>query len=112
MTVFQRISDFVTSLFHSLPTWMQTAIHNAFSAEFKILSSLVDVAVKDIETGGLTSASAVSAAKDIYAQLVAQNISTFNLQYVFSILNAALASSSVATPVVVTTSAPVDTPTA
>lgn len=97
--IFNQVKDKALSIFNSLPGWLQNLIHVAASDEGKILSGLVDVAVKDIEAGGLTSASAIAAAKDVYAQLLEQNVTKFNLQYVFSALNGALATSTVATPV-------------
>jgi hypothetical protein len=80
----------VKAWFTSLPTWLQSFVSKMATDEGAILDGLVTVAVKDIEAGGLSTASFVAAAKDVFAKLVAQNISTFTLQDVFTALNSAV----------------------
>lgn len=57
------------------------------SEEGKILQDLVGTAIKDVEAGGFTTASFVTAGKDVLAQLIARNIETFTIQHVMAMLN-------------------------
>jgi hypothetical protein len=66
---------------------LKSFIDKAATAEGKILNSLVTVGVTDLAKNGFTTAGFVATGKDILAQLVAQNISTFSLQEVMVMLN-------------------------
>src|ERR1700722_13721235 len=59
--------------------------------EGNILKGLIPVAVNDVVTGGFTTEAFIKAGKDVLAQLMAQNITTFNMQYVMSLINAEVA---------------------
>lgn len=78
-----RLQDF----WSGLPSQVRTFVGSLATDEGKILQSLVDVAVKDIETAGFTTVSFVAAGKDVFAKLVSQNINTFNIQHVIAELN-------------------------
>lgn len=77
--------------FASLPSWVQAFLDKTGTQEYTILQSAVTAGVKDVVAGGLTTASFVTAGKDILAQLIAQNISTFTMQDVMANLNMAAA---------------------
>lgn len=94
MTIFERLKETILDFVASLPDWMQNVIHLLISNEGKILQELVEVGKNDILTGGLTTANFVATAKDILAQLIAKNITTFNLQYVFGLLNMSVSQAS------------------
>ena len=95
----QAVNDF-NSWWGNLPPWAKNFINKLKGSEGAILQGLVAVAAADVQTGGLTTASFVNAGKDVYAKLVAQNISTFSLQYVIAAINQAVddAKSATATP--------------
>lgn len=105
MTIFERLKETILDFVSSLPTWVQGFLHMLLTDEGKILQSLVETGKDDLIAGGLTTANFVKTAKDILAQLVAQNISTFNLQYIFGLLNMSVSQAVPATPV----EAPADT---
>lgn len=77
--------------FTSLPSWVQAFLNKTGTQEYTILQSAVTAGVKDVVAGGLSTASFVAAGKDILAQLIAQNISTFSIQDVMANLNMAVA---------------------
>lgn len=81
-----RLLDFLHGY---LPSWLVSFIDKAGTAEGKILTGLVSIAINDVKTGGFTTDSFIAAAKDVYAQLAAQNITTFTLQDIFAMLNTA-----------------------
>lgn len=87
-----------------MPDNLANFVAKAATAEGQILESLVNVGIKDVEANGFTTASFVTAGKDILAQLIAQNITTFTLQNVMAMLNIAAApllpATSVTPPVV------------
>ena len=83
-----RFLDFLASM--GLPTWLVSLIGKVGQQEGKILAALIETAVPDLLKNGLTTAGFVQTANDIFSQLAAQNISTFTLQDVFSLLNAAV----------------------
>ncbi len=87
MTIFERLKETILDFVASLPEWLQNVIHLLITDEGKILQGLVEIGKNDILTGGLTTENFVKTAKDIEAQLIAQNINTFNLQYIFGLLN-------------------------
>lgn len=74
------------------------------SSEGQILEGLVSTAAQDVVSGGFTTASFVAAGKDVLAKLLAENISTFNLQYVIAALNIKVAP--LAPPIVVPSPVP------
>lgn len=76
--------------FSSLPSWTQVFLSKGGDQELTILKSAIPVAVKDVTEGGFTTAAFVKAGKDVLAQLIAQNISTFTLQDVMANLNMAV----------------------
>lgn len=69
------------------------------TTEGQILEDLITVAATDVVAGGFTTASFVTAGKDVLAKLVAQNISTFNIQYILGLLNIKVAPLAPAVPV-------------
>lgn len=71
------------------PQWLKDFIHKSESQEAAILQGLIHMALPDLQKNGFTTAGFVATAKDILAQLVAQNISTFTIQDIFANLNAA-----------------------
>ena len=99
---FERVIGGLEKQFNSLPGWLHSFIVKIASSEGDILQALVAVAVEDVKTGGLTTAAFVTAGKDVYAKLVAQNISTFNLQYVIAAINLAVSEAGLVTPEVKT----------
>lgn len=100
---FQRVKDWWASAMPELTAFVEMAATD----EGKILEGLISTAAQDVLTGGLTTASFVAAGKDVLAKLVAQNISTFNLQAVMAMLNIKV--SAAAPPVVLpSVAAPVD----
>lgn len=98
MSVMNLLKDLATGNFSHAATrvqdwWsgvspqIQHFLTEAESDEGKILEGLADVAVNDIATGGFSTASFVNAGKDVLAQLIAKNISTFTMQHVMAMLN-------------------------
>lgn len=83
-----RIKDYLINTL-GVPPFVVAFVDKALTDEAKILASLVATAKADLSAAS-TTADYVAASKDIYAQLVAQNISTFNLQYVFAMINMAV----------------------
>lgn len=79
----KRLEDF----WSGLPAPVRSFVGSLGTDEGKILQSLVDVAVKDVQVNGFTTASFVTAGKDVLAQLIAQNISTFTMQHVMAAVN-------------------------
>lgn len=78
-----RIEDWWNSMMPELKDF----VTKAATTEGQILESLISVAAQDVIAGGFTTASFVSAGKDVLAKLIAQNISTFNIQYIMALLN-------------------------
>jgi len=81
--------------FARLPDWLQSFISKMGTDEVAILSGLCNDAIADLmadiaNPSALTTAQITAQAKAIFAKLVAQNVSTFTLQDVFSALNSAL----------------------
>ena len=74
-----------------LPRSMQAAVALALTDEGIILDGLIGLAVTDVMKNGITTAGMVETAKDVFAQLVAQNIEKFSLQHVFGYLNLGVA---------------------
>lgn len=70
---------------------LQDFVTKAATEDGKILESLITVAANDVLSGGLTTASFVTAGKDVLAKLLAQNIATFNIQYIMALLNVKVA---------------------
>jgi len=100
MSVEQVVEDVVTGDFSDaekkISQWwsglipeIQSVFQILASAEGQILQGLVITAAKDVISGGLTTVSFVSAAKDVEAQLVAQNIK-LGTQTIFTALNAVI----------------------
>lgn len=83
-----RVSDWMLNSL-GLPPWLVDLISKALGAEFKILQGLVEVAKTDLSTAS-SKDDYVAAAKDVLAKLIEQNISTFSLQYIFAMINAAV----------------------
>lgn len=92
------LEDDVSSGVAKLPSWAQTLVTTLETGEGQILSGLVQTASQDVIKGGLTTASFVTAAKDVITQLIAQEIK-LGEQLVYAALNAAVAEAA-ATPVV------------
>lgn len=88
---FSGVYDDIVKSLQKLPPAVQKFITELESDEGLILQNLIDVAVKDVETAGFTTASFVAAGKDVLAQLIAQNISTFSIQKVIGLINIAAA---------------------
>lgn len=82
-----RIQDWWNSMMPELKDF----VTKAATDEGKILESLIVVAAQDVITGGLTTASFVAAGKDVLAKLIAQNVTTFNMQYIMALLNVKVA---------------------
>lgn len=80
---YARLKDWWKTTLPSLKDFM----NKAATDEGKILEGLISTAAQDVLAGGLTTASFVAAGKDVLAKLIAQNISTFNMQYVMALLN-------------------------
>lgn len=78
--------------FLSLPTWAQNFFAKEGDDELTILKGLIPVAMKDIVSGGFSTDAFVQAGKDVLAQLVAQNVTTFTMQEVMAHINMAVAS--------------------
>lgn len=66
---------------------LQDFVTKAATTEGQILEGLIAVAAQDVIAGGFTTASFVAAGKDVLAKLIAQNIATFNIQYIMALLN-------------------------
>lgn len=66
---------------------LQDFLTKAATSEGQILEGLITVAAQDVIAGGFTTASFVAAGKDVLAKLIAQNIATFNIQYIMALLN-------------------------
>jgi hypothetical protein len=94
----------VLGAIHDLFTWTRNrlaalpgfnklfnALSTASNDELAIVESLIPVAAQDVVAGGFTTDSFVKAGKDVLAQLLAKNITKFNMQYVMSLLNAEVA---------------------
>lgn len=79
----QRWQDF----YSGLPAPIRRVVGLLGTDEGKILQSLVDLAVKDVAANGFTTASFVTAGKDVLASLIAKNISTFTIQHVMAVVN-------------------------
>ena len=88
---FSGVYEDVVKSLQKLPPSVQNFISALESDEGQILQNLVSVAVKDVETAGFTTASFVAAGKDVLAQLVSQNISTFSIQNILGLINIAAA---------------------
>lgn len=84
---FKRLEDF----WSSLPAPIRAFIGKLATDEGKILQGLVNEALPDLEKNGFTTAGFVQTGKDILAKLLAQNITTFNMQEVMAAVNAAAA---------------------
>lgn len=84
------VAVYLKNRFVSLPAWVQNFLNKTGTQEYNILQGLVSTGVNDVVAGGLTTASFVQAGKDIFNQLVAQNISTFTMQDVMANLNMAV----------------------
>ena len=80
-----RLQDF----WNTLPAPVRSFVGNLGTDEGKILQGLVNTALPDLEKNGFTTAGFVATGKDILAQLVAQNITTFTLQHVIATINIA-----------------------
>lgn len=116
MSVGETLNDLVhgnfTSAWARVEDWwnsdafpeIKTLATKLATDEGKILEGLIAVAAQDVIAGGFTTASFVTAGKDVLAKLIAQNIATFNIQYIMAVLNIKVAPSA---PVVVDSSAPV-----
>lgn len=78
-----RLKDWWTSLSPGIQSFVTTIETD----EGKILQGLVVTAAQDVLTNGLTTASFVSAAKDVGTKLAAQNI-TMAQTTIFAALNA------------------------
>lgn len=81
--------------FEALPAWLQAFASKLGGQEVTILDGLISSAASTLMTditdpSQLATATIVTQAKAIYAELVTQNIGTFTLQDIFSALNAAL----------------------
>lgn len=98
----KRVEDWWNSMMPELKDF----VAKAATDEGKILESLISVAAQDVIAGGFTTVSFVEAGKDVLAKLIAQNIATFNIQYILALLNIKVAPSAPA--VVGVTPAPVD----
>ena len=93
----QAVTDFNT-WWDNVPAWAKNFLTKITGDEGAILESLVSTAVTDVQSGGVTTASFVAAGKDVLAKLEAQNISTFNMQYVMAAINAAAADAGITKP--------------
>lgn len=80
---FKRVEDWWNSMMPELKDF----VAKAATDEGKILESLISVAAQDVIAGGFTTVSFVEAGKDVLAKLIAQNIATFNIQYIMALLN-------------------------
>ena len=76
---------------------VKSFVQKMASDEGKILEGLVGVAAQDVISGGLTTASFVSAAKDVGTKLVAQNI-TMAQTDIFAALNTAVGMAQASSP--------------
>lgn len=81
----KRLEDWWTSLQPSIKAF----VNKVETDEGKILVTLAEQAAQSVITNGLTTASFVSAAKDVGSQLLAQNI-TMAQTDVFAALNIAV----------------------
>jgi hypothetical protein len=91
-----------------MPSWLQAFVAKAKTAEGQILTGLVETAAVDVASGGFTTASFVSAGKDVLAKAEAQELG-FSQQEVMSALNlAANALKPVAAPTADPSPAPSD----
>lgn len=83
----KRIHDFE----NTLPTPVHKAVDEVLTPEGQILQGMINNAVptliKDGGADGLTTKAIVDTAKDLFAQLAAQNIAKYNLPFVFGLLN-------------------------
>lgn len=70
---------------------LKNLVRKAATEEGKILEGLIPIAVNDVVAGGLTSESFIKAGKDVLAELISKNITTFNMQYVMALINAEVA---------------------
>lgn len=70
---------------------LKSLLKKASGSEQSILKNLIPIAVKDVVAGGFSTDSFVTAGKDVLQQLIAQNITTFNMQYVMALINAEVA---------------------
>ena len=102
-------NDIVSETAKFLPAPVQSFVVLLLTDEGKILQSVTSSVLPALETEvaahGLTTATAVATAKDIFAQLATQNITTFTLQHVFGYLNLVLASSTAQAPATTTPAA-------
>lgn len=83
---------------------IQAFITTAETNEGQILQSLVPIAAKDVLAGGLTTASFVSAIKDVGAQLLEKNITMANTT-ITAALNAEVGTQAAAAGIAVPTNA-------
>ena len=87
---FSALEADISSAISKLPAWAQNFITTLESEEGRILSGLVSTAAQDVIKNGVNTASFVAAAKDVEAQLKAQEIN-LGTQTIYSALNAAVA---------------------
>jgi hypothetical protein len=80
----KRLADW----WSGMPEWLQSFVTKAKSAQGVILTGLVETAAVDVASGGFTTASFVSAGKDVLAKAEAQELG-FSQQEVMSALNLA-----------------------
>jgi hypothetical protein len=80
----KRLADW----WSGMPEWLQSFVTKAKSAQGVILTGLVETAAVDVAAGGFTTASFVSAGKDVLAKAEAQELG-FSQQEVMSALNLA-----------------------
>lgn len=96
----KRVADWWSTLTPAIKTFVTTIE----SDEGKILQGLVTTAAQDVIAGGLTTASFVSAAKDVGSKLATQNI-TMAQTTIFAALNAEVSGSTAASGATVPTNA-------
>lgn len=87
MNIFERFYEWVINMSPATKNFISLLE----SDEGKIAQGLIDVAIKDIETNGFTTVSFVTAGKDVLAQLIAKEITEFNLQHIIAMLNISVA---------------------
>jgi phospholipase/lecithinase/hemolysin len=115
MSVLNLLKDLATGNFTSAKARVEnwwSGVSPAFQAlivsvetnEGKILQGLVPIAAKDVLAGGLTTASFVTAIKDVGSQLLAQNITMANTT-ITAALNAEVGVQAAAAGVAVPTNA-------